>query len=101
MDESYRVSLPDTRDSSFNVRRWLADVTRIDIDSIQFVAESERSGRRVVTYDCGGTPAKVRMGPVAGAAAWELIAEVSGTVDRVVVPGATRFLWRTPRGTHA
>ena len=101
MDDSHRVSLPGTRAASFDVRTWLADLTHVDINAIQFLAETERAGRRTVTYDCAGTVGKVRMGPVAGAAAWELTAEVGPTVDRVVVPGTTHFVWRARRGTHA
>ena len=73
----------------------------LSIDAVQFVSESERGGRRTVTYDCAGSVAKVRMAPLAGTAAGELVAELGGTVDRVLLPVATHFIWRPPRGTHA
>jgi hypothetical protein len=80
--------------SAFDVPSWIARVGRVAVDSVEYVAESERRGRRTVTYDCDGTRATVRMTSVTGTAAWELVAECAGTVDRVLLPGATRFIWR-------
>ena len=79
----------------------MAGLGRLSIDAVQYVSESERGGRRTVTYDCLGSVAKVRMVPLTGTAAWELTAELGGAVDRVLLPGATHFIWRPPRGTHA
>src|SRR3954453_3181980 len=95
MDERPRGTV-DTRGGPFDVRGWLAGLRNISIDSVRYVGENERQGHRTVTYDCAGSVGKVRIGPVAGAAAWELVAEVGEEVDRVVLPGATRFVWRTP-----
>lgn len=95
-----RESLPiDPPASAFDVPSWVAGVGRVSIDLVEYVTESERGGRRTVTYDCNGTEAKVRMAPVAGTAAWELVAECKGAVDRVLLPGATKFIWRRPH-TH-
>jgi len=91
----------DPQPQAFDVRGWLSGVGHVPKDAIQYVTESERSGQRIVTYNCAGSIAKVRMAPVVGAAAWELVAEVEGLVDRVLLPRATRFVWRAPRGTHA
>jgi len=101
LDGSARDTAADTRAATFDVRGWLAGLGHMSIDAIQFVSEGERSGRRTVTYDCAGSVAKVRMTPLSGAATWELTAELNGTVDRVLLPGATRFVWRPPRGTHS
>jgi len=101
MDDMSRMTLPDSRTASFDVRRWLAGIGRVGIDGVTFVSESERSGRRTVLYDCAGVSVKVRMAPVSGAAAWELVADFGQSVDRVLLPRATRFVWRPPRGTHA
>jgi hypothetical protein len=101
MEDADRAPLPGSRAASFDVRSWVAGVGHVSIDSVKYVSESERAGRRTVVYECAGHTAKVRMAPVTGAAAWELVAEVDQSVDRVVLPGATRFVWRAPRGTHA
>jgi len=98
---SARDAAPDERAATFDVRGWLAGLGHTSIDAVRFVSERERSGRRTVTYDCAGSEAKVRMTPLSGAATWELTAELNGAVDRVLLPGATRFVWRPPRGTHA
>jgi hypothetical protein len=76
-------------------------MARVRVDDVRFIADHERSGRRTVTYDCAGNPAKVRIASVAGAAAWELTAELGRAKERVLLPGATRFVWRAARGTHA
>jgi hypothetical protein len=95
-----RESLPiDPPASAFDVPSWVASVSHVPIDSVEYVNESERAGRRTVTYNCDGSTAKVRMSPVAGAAAWELVAECRDVIDRVVLPGVTRFIWR-PNRTH-
>ena len=86
----------DLGGAAFEIRGWLAGLGQIPIESVQYLGENERHGRRTVTYDCAGAVAKVRMGPVAGAAAWELVAELGDAMDRVVLPGATRFIWRVP-----
>lgn len=101
MAETTRAGGSNGRASSFDVRGWIAGVGHISKDVVQFVSESERGGRRTVTYNCAGAVAKVRMAPVAGAAAWELTAEFNDSVDRVLLPRTTRFVWRAPRGTHA
>jgi hypothetical protein len=101
MDDAVRPAASDARTGSFDVRAWLAGMARVHVDQVIFVSDHERSGRRTVTYDCAGVAAKVRIAPVAGAAAWELTAEVGEMADRVLLPGATRFVWRAPRGTHA
>jgi hypothetical protein len=101
MDDLMRPSPQSGQNASFDVRSWLADLGHVAIDAVEFVSESERQGRRTVTYNCAGTLAKVRMSPLPGAAAWELVAEMPGAVDRVLLPGGTRFVWRPPRGTHA
>jgi hypothetical protein len=91
--------LPDGRASNFDVRKWLAGLVNCPANEIRFVSETERRGRRTVTYVCNGQTAKVRMASVAAAAAWELVAETSGTTDRVVLPAGTHFVWR-PRGAQ-
>lgn len=101
MAETAHSPRHDPQPAAFDVRGWLATVGHFPKEAIQYVAESERSGQRIVTYNCAGSIAKVRMAPVVGAAAWELVAEVEGLVDRVLLPRATRFVWRSPRGTHA
>ena len=101
MDDSAQRILHDSRTTLFDVRGWLAGLGHIPVGAVHFISESERSGRRTVTYDCAGTVAKVRMTPLTGAAAWELVAELGQAVDRVVLPGATRFVWRSSKGTHA
>jgi hypothetical protein len=101
MDDSAQRILHDSRTTLFDVRGWLAGLGHIPVNAVQYVTESERSGRRTVTYDCAGKVAKVRMMPVSGAAAWELTAELGEAVDRVVLPGATRFVWRSSQGNHA
>ena len=101
MAETTRAGGSEPRATSFDVRGWVAGMSHIAKDAVQFVSESERGGRRTVTYNCAGSVAKVRMAPVAGAAAWELVAEINDSVDRVLLPRATRFVWRAPRGTHA
>jgi hypothetical protein len=100
-DGSARGCAADARAGTFDVRGWLAGLSHTSIDAVQFVSEHERSGRRTVTYDCAGSVAKVRMTPLSGTAAWELTAELIGAVDRVLLPGATRFVWRPPPGTHS
>ena len=85
----------------FDVRSWLAGLSHLAVDAVEYVGESERQGRRTVTYNCAGTTLKVRMAPLAGTAAWELVAEMPGAVDRVLLPAGTRFMWKPPRGTHA
>ena len=47
--------------AAFDVRGWLATVGHFPKEAIQYVAESERSGQRIVTYNCAGSIAKVRM----------------------------------------
>jgi hypothetical protein len=101
MDDLARQSPQGGQSSTFDVRSWLAGLGHLTVDKVEYVAESERQGRRTVTYNCGGTTAKVRMSPLPGAAAWELVAEMPGAVDRVLLPGGTRFIWRQMRGTHA
>jgi hypothetical protein len=91
--------LPDGRASTFDVRNWLAGLVNCPANEVRFVSDTERRGRRTVTYLCSGETAKVRMAPVASAAAWELVAETSGATDRVVLPAGTRFVWR-PRGAQ-
>jgi len=91
--------LPDGRASTFDVRNWLAGLVKCPANEVRFVSETERHGRRTVTYLCNGETAKVRMASVAAAAAWELVAETSGATDRVVLPAGTHFVWR-PRGTQ-
>jgi hypothetical protein len=100
VEETSRTALPGPRAGSFDVRAWLAGLKHVSTDSVTFVSENERAGRRTVVYECAGRAVKVRVAPVAGAAAWELVAELDDSVDRVVLPGATRFLWRAPRGPH-
>ncbi|HEY7025842.1 MAG TPA: hypothetical protein VH371_12875 [Candidatus Limnocylindrales bacterium] len=101
MANTPNASRREPEPGAFDVRGWLSGVGHVPKDAIQYVTESERSGQRTVTYKCGGSTAKVRMASVAGAAAWELVAEFEGAVDRVLLPRATRFVWRAPRGTHA
>jgi hypothetical protein len=101
MDDLTRLSPQGGPNSAFDVRSWLAGLGHLSADAVEYVGESERQGRRTVTYNCAGKTAKVRMAPLAGAAAWELVAELPGAVDRVLVPGGTKFVWRPPRGTHA
>lgn len=102
MEDVSRAGLPDGRPSSFDVRSWLAGLGHYPLEAVRYVTESERAGRRTVTYDCAGTVARVRMSPVGGGApAWELVAELPDLADRVVLPGGTHFVWRAPRGTHA
>src|SRR4051812_32894058 len=99
-DASYR--LPDSRAASFDVRKWLADLGRCSAGDVHYVEETHRRGRMVVTYECAGHRATVRVAPMGGvaAAAWEVTAQFDGRIERVVVPGDTRFIWQTPRGTH-
>lgn len=93
-----RESLPiDPPASAFHVPSWIAGVSHVSIEMVEYLTESERGGRRTVTYDCDGTKAKVRMTSVAGTAAWELVVECRGAIDRVLLPGGTRFIWRTSR----
>ena len=92
--------LPDGRAPTFDVRRWLAGLVNCTADDVRFMSETERHGRRTVTYECSGETAKVRMAPVAAGAAWELLAEANGMADRVVLPAGTRFTWR-PRRTQS
>lgn len=92
--------MPDGRASSFDVRGWLAGLATCAVEEVRHISDHERNGRRTVTYDCNGVTTKVRMTTVAGAAAWELVAETRGAADRVVLPAGTRFVWR-PRGTHS
>ena len=101
MDDLTRLSPQGGQSPAFDVRSWLAGLGHLTVDAVEYVGESERRGRRTVTYNCGGKTAKVRMAPVAGTTAWELVAEMPGVADRVLVPAGTRFMWRPPRGTHA
>ena len=102
-NESSRRLPGTTRTTTFDVRTWLADLGRCSIDDVRYVAEDEKHGQLTVTYDCRGESTRVRVNPVGGVgtAAWEITAEWRSGVERVVVPGGTRFVWRaTPGGTH-
>jgi len=101
MDDRTHLSPHGGQSAAFDVRTWLAGLGHLAVDAVEYVSESERQGRRTVTYNCAGKTAKVRMAPLPGAAAWELVAEMPGAVDRVLLPGGTKFVWRPPRGTDA
>ncbi len=89
----------DSGQTIFDVRRWLATLTGCSSAEIAYQSASELSGSLAVFYRCGTEPlAEVRLLGLTlksgRSAAWQLVARLADRVERVVVPGDTRFMWR-------
>lgn len=81
------------RPISFDVTEWLAGLNGCPRDQIAYLAKAAQGGRLFVTYRCGAVEAKVRLGSLPSAN-WELVAQMGDRIERIVVPGSTRFGWR-------
>lgn len=81
------------RPISFDVVEWLAGLNSCRRDEIAYRAESEQGDRMIVTYRCDAVEAEVRLGSLSSAN-WELVAQMGDRIERIVVPGGTRFGWR-------
>ena len=83
------------RPSSFDVARWLVEISGLDGWSVQRTF-TRRKVEFVATYGTtGGVTAEVTLQALhtANNASWELVAKAGAQVARVVVPARTRISW--------
>ena len=91
--------MSDSRRTIFDVREWVAGLTGCPSAEIADQSTSDQSGAVSVRYRCGTESlAEVHLLGLTlksgRSASWQLVAKLTDRVERVVVPGDTRFVWR-------
>jgi hypothetical protein len=83
----------------FDVPAWLATLTGLAREDVEYRDETESEGFMSVTYTSDGKPlAKVNLVAVplsdSRRVTWQVLAELPDRLERAQVPARTHFIWR-------
>lgn len=94
MDDAAAKQTP-AKPAAFSVPRWLADLTGVDGWTISHT-HTRRGVEFVASYSAGEEAigqVTLRTFPIASYASWELLADIGGHQERIVIPARTHIDW--------